>query len=267
MEPGKFGPYLRDLRIRRGLTQEQVAETLHVSGAAVSKWETGKCLPDLAKLETLAEVLDVSLLDLMRCSTENAPPAARQAMANDPSGPAGRTRRQQIRGAAVLLIFTALVIFLQYFPLHRVALVWQPSWFETGEVSLLAYTGSREDRQTAQPVMALAEQAFSTLGLTRAEAAARCGCTTPSAAMTKQAPCGPAAPVSPLSDTWNRPRKGRGRSFPSRNTRSHLLAQSTSTAPVARSDCAAVGGSDAYGCGVPLAGKRNARREEPVEHW
>ena len=85
-------------------------------------------------------------------------------MANDPSGPAERTRRQQIRGAAVLLIFTALVIFLQYFPLHRVALVWQPSWFETGEVSLPGLYRLREDRRTAQPVMALAEQAFSTLG-------------------------------------------------------------------------------------------------------
>lgn len=41
MEPGKFGPFLRDLRTRRGLTQEQVAEALHVSGAAVSKWENG----------------------------------------------------------------------------------------------------------------------------------------------------------------------------------------------------------------------------------
>mgnify|MGYP002801308832 CR=1 FL=1 len=41
MEPGKFGPFLRDLRTRRGLTQEQVAEALHVSGAAVSKWKTG----------------------------------------------------------------------------------------------------------------------------------------------------------------------------------------------------------------------------------
>ena len=175
MEPGKFGPYLRDLRARRGLTQEQVAEALHVSGAAVSKWENGKCLPDLAKLETLAEVLDVSILDLMRCGTEGAPPAARQAMANDPSGPAERTRRQQVRGAAVLLIFTALVIFLQYFPLYRVFQVWQPSWFETGEVSLLAYVGSREDRGTAQPVLDLAEQAFSALGLTQAEAAARYG--------------------------------------------------------------------------------------------
>lgn len=41
MEPGKFGPYLRELRTRRGLTQEQVAEALRVSGAAVSKWENG----------------------------------------------------------------------------------------------------------------------------------------------------------------------------------------------------------------------------------
>ena len=45
------------------------------------------------------------------------------------------------------------------------------------------------------------------------------------------------------------------------------LVQATTTARAARSDCAAVGGSAAYGCGVPLAGKRNARKEEPVEHW
>ena len=41
MEPGKFGPFLRGLRTRRGLTQEQAARRLHVSGAAVSKWESG----------------------------------------------------------------------------------------------------------------------------------------------------------------------------------------------------------------------------------
>ena len=78
-------------------------------------------------------------------------------------------------GAAVLLIFTALVIFLQYFPIHRVVQVWQPSWYETGEISLLTYVGSQEDQQTAQPVLELAEQAFSDLSLTEAEAAARYG--------------------------------------------------------------------------------------------
>ncbi len=126
-------------------------------------------------METLAEILHVGMLDLMQCGAAGAPPAARQAPADTPSGPAERSRRQQVRGAALLLIFTALVIFFQYFPLHRVALVWQPSWYETGEISLLAYVGSREDQRTAQPVPDLAEQAFSTLGLTQAEAAARYG--------------------------------------------------------------------------------------------
>lgn len=173
MEPGKFGPFLRDLRTRRGLTQEQVAEALHVSGAAVSKWETGKCLPDLTKLEALAEVLDVGILELMRCGgAVGEPPSLRRAAA-EPAPK--REGRQQIRGAAVLLLFTTLMVFFQYFPLHRVVQVWQPSWFETGEISLLAYVGSREDRRTAQPVLDLAEQAFSTLGLTQAEAAARYG--------------------------------------------------------------------------------------------
>ena len=67
------------------------------------------------------------------------------------------------------------MIFFQYFPLHRVVQVWQPSWYETGEISQLAYVGSREEWQTAQPVLELAEQAFSDLSLTEAEAAARYG--------------------------------------------------------------------------------------------
>ena len=46
-----------------------------------------------------------------------------------------------------------------------------------------------------------------------------------------------------------------------------MRASAPTTARAARSDCAAVGGFAAYGCGVPLAGKRNARKEEPVEHW
>ena len=169
MEPSKFGPLLRDLRTRRGLTQEQVAGALRVSGAAVSKWENGKCLPDLAKFEDLARILNVGVSDLMGCgAAEGGPPVPHQA-------PAERSRRQQVRGAVVLLLVAALVIFFQYFPLHRVVQVWQPSWYETGEISLLAHVGSREDRRTAQPVMDLAEQAFSDLGLTEAEASVRYG--------------------------------------------------------------------------------------------
>ena len=41
----------------KGLTQEQVAQALGVSGPAVNKWERGACCPDLALLAPLARLL------------------------------------------------------------------------------------------------------------------------------------------------------------------------------------------------------------------
>ena len=49
-----------------GLTQVQLAEKLFVSTAAVSKWERGKSLPDIAKIEDLAAALEVSVLEVLR---------------------------------------------------------------------------------------------------------------------------------------------------------------------------------------------------------
>ncbi len=41
MDAKKMGAFLRTLRKEKGLTQEQLAEVLHVSGRTVSRWETG----------------------------------------------------------------------------------------------------------------------------------------------------------------------------------------------------------------------------------
>ena len=41
MDPKKIGEFLKVLRREKGLTQEQLAEILHVSGRSVSRWETG----------------------------------------------------------------------------------------------------------------------------------------------------------------------------------------------------------------------------------
>lgn len=60
------GSVIRQLRELRGLTQAQLAERISVSDKAVSKWETGRGLPDITLLEPLAEVLGVSVLELMR---------------------------------------------------------------------------------------------------------------------------------------------------------------------------------------------------------
>ena len=47
-----------------GLSQEELAAQIGVSRQAVSKWERGLCAPDISLLESLAETLGVSILEL-----------------------------------------------------------------------------------------------------------------------------------------------------------------------------------------------------------
>lgn len=66
MDNIKFGRFIREARREKGLTQKQLAERLHVSDKAVSKWENGAGFPDIKLLEPLAWCLDVSLIELMQ---------------------------------------------------------------------------------------------------------------------------------------------------------------------------------------------------------
>lgn len=59
------GAAIRGFREARKLTQAQLAETLCVSDKTISKWETGKGLPDISLLEPLAKALGISLPELM----------------------------------------------------------------------------------------------------------------------------------------------------------------------------------------------------------
>ena len=56
---------IRALRERKALTQKQLAEKLCISDKTISKWETGKGLPDISLLEDRARALGVSLTELM----------------------------------------------------------------------------------------------------------------------------------------------------------------------------------------------------------
>ncbi len=63
------GAVIRSLRESKGLTQEELAERLFVSGKAVSKWETGKGFPDVSLLEPLAKALGMSVIELLKGAT------------------------------------------------------------------------------------------------------------------------------------------------------------------------------------------------------
>ena len=63
MDNIKTGNLIRELRREKGITQKDLADQLHITDRAVSKWERGLCSPDIALLEPLSEILGVKITD------------------------------------------------------------------------------------------------------------------------------------------------------------------------------------------------------------
>lgn len=59
------GRFIAQKRKEKNLTQEQLAEKLGVSNKTVSKWETGKCMPDYSVVKGLCEELQITVAELM----------------------------------------------------------------------------------------------------------------------------------------------------------------------------------------------------------
>lgn len=74
MDQLKIGKFIAQRRKDQGLTQMQLAEKLSITDRAVSKWETGKAMPDSAIMLELCDVLQITVNDLLngeKISTEN----------------------------------------------------------------------------------------------------------------------------------------------------------------------------------------------------
>ena len=67
-----FGQRLQRLRKNAGLTQEEVATKLNITGQAVSKWENDVSAPDISILVELSDILNVSLDELLGKERETA---------------------------------------------------------------------------------------------------------------------------------------------------------------------------------------------------
>lgn len=74
MDSQHIGALIARLRREQNMTQAQLAQMLHVSPQAVSKWEREKGAPDVALLQKLAEIFGVSMARLLGGDlTPNAP--------------------------------------------------------------------------------------------------------------------------------------------------------------------------------------------------
>ena len=65
MDQIKIGKFIAKCRKKENLTQMQLAEKLNITDRAVSKWETGKAMPDSSIMLELCDILKISVNDLL----------------------------------------------------------------------------------------------------------------------------------------------------------------------------------------------------------
>lgn len=65
MNQEKIGKFIAEKRKAKNLTQEEFAEKLGISSKSVSRWENGKCMPDLSLLIPISKELDISVNELI----------------------------------------------------------------------------------------------------------------------------------------------------------------------------------------------------------
>ena len=71
MDQQKIGKFICNLRKEKNLSQNQLADMIPISRQAVSKWERGLSFPDISILIPLAEILNISLYDLLIGGSED----------------------------------------------------------------------------------------------------------------------------------------------------------------------------------------------------
>lgn len=107
-----FSENLKQLRKEKGLSQEALAQQLHVVRQTISKWEKGLSVPDADMLIRIAELFEVSVSDLLGEKIQREPEmsqvAAQLALLNEQL--ANRTRRHRRIFRGVLIGLATVVV-------------------------------------------------------------------------------------------------------------------------------------------------------------
>lgn len=121
MDVPKTGRLIAEARRGQGLTQRELAERLHVSDRAVSKWERGLNLPEAALFEPLCQSLGITVTELLRGEREEPTlPALEQAVDEAVALAGEETRRKRGYRRAALVLAVLL--------LAAAALIGRPWW-------------------------------------------------------------------------------------------------------------------------------------------
>ena len=70
MDQQRIGQFIQEQRKTHGMTQQELADQLGVTNKAVSKWEKGHSMPDVALFEPLCKELEISVAELAKLADE-----------------------------------------------------------------------------------------------------------------------------------------------------------------------------------------------------
>ncbi len=105
-----LGERIYALRVKRGLSQGELADQLDVSRQSVSKWENNNAVPDLEKLLRLSEIFGITLDELVKGTAEDQGEQKTESAPAAVSAPAGIPLRKIV--GVLLLAIGALVLVL-----------------------------------------------------------------------------------------------------------------------------------------------------------
>ena len=122
MNKERLGTFISDCRRELGLTQQELAEQVHVTNKAVSKWERGLSYPDVTLLEPLASALGLRVEELMACRRRAVPSGEEDPMKNLLTISDDSLRRERRRSwgrvGAVLALVIAAALVIAYSALY-----------------------------------------------------------------------------------------------------------------------------------------------------
>ena len=112
----ELGARLQALRRQANLSQQELAERLHVSRQSISKWELGTAKPDLDNMIRLSELFGVSLDELVLGKTQNRQEIPQHSAQPVENAKAKRRKRMRL---CLLASVLCLVLAVALLPLHH----------------------------------------------------------------------------------------------------------------------------------------------------
>ncbi|MCR4956930.1 MAG: helix-turn-helix domain-containing protein [Lachnospiraceae bacterium] len=130
MDQKKIGLFIAEIRKEKGYTQRQLAEQLGASDKAISRWETGRGMPDTSIMPQLCRVLDININELLsgeRLTAEIYSGKAEEHMVNLMKSNEENRKNSRSNFVSTLcgcVLLALFIVFIGIFSMGQRSIVW-----------------------------------------------------------------------------------------------------------------------------------------------